>query len=73
MMPKPFYEVLPVLYIVAGVLTLVMNDSWIRFFPAILLFLSAAMVIYMRYEFRHLSPKERAQRIAQKFRDRRGY
>lgn len=73
MLPKPLYEVLPALYTVAGVVTLVMNDSALRFFPAILLFLSTAMVIYMRYEFRHLPPKERAQRMAEKYREKRAH
>lgn len=73
MLPKPLYEVLPALYTVAGVVTLLMNDSALRFFPAALLFSTTALVIYMRYEFRHLPSKERAQRMAQKYRDKRAH
>lgn len=73
MLPKPLYELLPGLYTVAGVVTLLMNDSALRFFPAILLFSATALVIYMRYEFRHLPPKERARRMAQKYQEKRAH
>ena len=66
MIAKPLYEMLPGLYTVAGVLTLILTDSAIRFFPAALLLFTAGLVIYMRYEFRHLPPMEQARRIAQK-------
>ncbi len=63
MVPKPLYELLPGIYAAGAVLTLLINDSVLRFFPASLLLFTAVMVIYLRYEFRHLPARERAQRI----------
>lgn len=67
MVPKPIYETLPWLYGCGAVITLAMNDSPIRFFPVTLLIISALSVIYMRYHFRHLPPKEQKEHIAAKF------
>jgi len=68
MIPKPVYELLPGVYIVGAILTLTLNDSAIRFFPALLLLLSAVMVVYLRYDFRHLTPRERAHKMADRVR-----
>jgi hypothetical protein len=73
MVPKALYETLPGLYAAGAVFSLVINDSPLRFFPAALLLLTAAMVIYMRYEFRHLPPRERAQRMAAKIQQQKAH
>ena len=73
MLPKPMYEMLPGLYSAGAVLTLVLNDSPLRFFPAGLLLFTAGLVIYLRYEFRHLPPRERAQRMAEKLQQQRAH
>ncbi|MDX1343853.1 hypothetical protein [Reinekea sp. G2M2-21] len=71
MIPKALYEMLPGLYAAGAVLTLAINDSPLRFFPATLLLFTAGLVFYLRYDFRHLPAKERAQRMAEHYRQQR--
>lgn len=71
MIPKPLYEALPVIYAIGAAICLVLNDSMLRFFPAALLMASALLVIYLRYEFRHLPAKEQAKRLAERHRMQR--
>ena len=69
MIPKPVYEILPGLYVVAAVITLIVTDSVIKFFPASLLLFTAALVVRMRYQFRHMDPRVKARILAQRYRD----
>ncbi len=69
MIPKPVYEVLPALYVVAAVITLIGTDSVIKFFPASLLLFTAALVFRMRYQFRHMDPRVKARMMADRYRD----
>jgi len=73
MVNRTMYELLPAVYALGAVMTLAANDSMLRFFPASLLLFTAGIVIYMRYEFRHLPARERAERMAAKYRQRRAH
>lgn len=73
MVPKALYEMLPGVYAAGAVFSLAINDSPLRFFPAALLLLTAGVVVYMRYEFRHLPARERAQRMAAKLQQNKAH
>ncbi len=73
MIPKVVYETLPGIYLAASVLSLFASESWLRFIPAVVLAATTIMVIYMRYEFRHLPQPEQRQRIALKMRQAKAH
>ena len=55
-MPKPIYEMLPILYVVGGVAAISTVDSFMSFISGILLGSSGVMIMFLRRE--HRRPEE---------------
>lgn len=70
MIPKAVYELLPAVYVVGSIVALAVADHFIVWLPVALLLGTAFYIIYLRYQFRHLSPRQRALMMAQKYRER---
>lgn len=51
-MPKPVYEILPVLYVVGGIAAISTLDSFMSFISGILLGCSGVMIMFIRREHR---------------------
>ena len=51
-MPKPIYEMLPILYVVGGVAAISTVDSFMSFISGILLGSSGVMIMFLRREHR---------------------
>ena len=51
-MPKPIYEMLPILYVVGGVAAISTVDSFMSFISGILLGSSGVMIMFIRREHR---------------------
>lgn len=73
MLPKPVYEVLPVAYVVGSIVALAVADHFIVILPVALLMSTAAYIIYLRYHFRHLTARERAVMMTQRFKTKPKY
>ena len=67
MIPKPVYEVLPIAYVVGSIIALAVADHFIVVLPVALLLSTAVYIIYLRYQFRHLTARERAVLMSQRF------
>ncbi|MBU2864610.1 hypothetical protein QWZ13_02600 [Reinekea marina] len=67
MLPKPVYEVLPIAYVVGSIIALAVADHFIVVLPVALLLSTAAYIIYLRYHFRHLTARERAAMMSERF------
>ena len=67
MVPKPVYELLPIAYVVGSIIALAVADHFIVILPVALLMSTAGYIIYLRYQFRHLTSRERAVLMAQRF------
>lgn len=70
MVPKAIYELLPAVYVVGSIVALAVADHFIVWLPVALLLGTAVYIIHLRYQFRHLSPRQRALAMAQKYRER---
>lgn len=51
-MPKPIYEMLPILYVVGGVAAISTVDSFMSFISGILLGCSGVMIMFLRRDHR---------------------
>jgi hypothetical protein len=75
MIPKPVYELLPIAYVVGSIIALAVADHFIVVLPVALLLSTASYIIYMRYKYRHLTPRQRTmlmkQRIASEAKHKR--
>lgn len=53
MIPKAVYEILPLIYLSAGLLSLSQLQHQAGTFSGVLLIACAALVAYLRYSYRH--------------------
>lgn len=51
-LPKPLYESLPALYVVASIFTLYTLESWTSFVCGVLLGVAGIAILFMRRNFR---------------------
>lgn len=51
-LPKPLYESLPVLYVLAGIAAIVTVDSFMSFISGILMGSSGVMILLLRRNYR---------------------
>lgn len=67
MLPRPIYEALPFVYVVAGIITLVSNNSVTTLFSGILLAIAGITVFVLRRNYRtsrcEYTPRRHSQLI----------
>jgi hypothetical protein len=51
-LPDKFYELLPYLYVIGGIITTIFADSFIGYASGCLLFLTGSIVFLMRMHYR---------------------
>lgn len=51
-MPKPIYEILPILYVIGGIAAISTVDSFMSFISGILLGSSGVMIMLLRRNYR---------------------
>ena len=50
--PKPVYETLPVLYVIAGIATIISTDTYVALISGLLLAIAGLLILLMRRNYR---------------------
>jgi hypothetical protein len=63
MIPKPIYEILPIIYVVGGILAMVSVQSMTSFISGLAMGVAGLLVLSMRRNYRSMQAKKNLNRI----------